>query len=1266
MKPITRLLPLALAGGLLVAPAGAEFTPVLSEIMASNGNTLVDEDGEFSDWIEIQNIGDSAGNLEGWSLSDDADRLGRWSFPNTALAPGEFLVVFASDKNRASAGAELHTNFKLKAGGEFLGLTRPGSHEPDSAYEPAFPQQYLDVSWGEAGYFATATPGLPNSAAGNAPIQAVEFLPDSQIFSGSLSIALANTSPGTTIIYTTDGSEPSSLNGTTYTTPFTITTTTEVRARAQVSDDEAGATTVRQYVRLAADTQEFSSPLPIIVLDNFAGGAVPQRNASTGPNGNDGSGVIQVARQPVLFGIFDRGESGQASPSDPATLVSYAGLRVRGSSSASLPKKSFSLETWQDGEQEQTDDIAPFDMPAESDWVLYAPTESFSGNRFDRPLLHNSFIYELSNQIGRYASRTQFVELFLNTGGGDLSMADYAGLYIFMERRKRDRGRIDFDPLSADAQSGGWMLNVDRMDPLPIGGVGTPRHFHTPGPDRILQTPNDSPFGVRNRDDRPEYYHSFFNFESPGGYQINGDQRGLIEAEMNAFEDALYGPDWRDPATGYAAHIDVDSFVDQFILQNLTKNQDAFVLSTLLYRDSLPDKIKFGPIWDFDRGYTTSPTNPNPAANLRWAADRMWFPRLFSDPDFEQRYIDRWQQLRSGAFSTDNLHAIIDSQAAEITETVAARNGTANWPSKVAAMKNWLAARTAAIDAPFVPRPTFSTPGGAVPAGFELTLNGSAGTAVYYTTDGSDPRLPGGGISPNALVFQGGPVDSTVVPYETPCRYHIPTDGSLGSDWTQDPGSFDDSAWTSAQPGFGWENLSSGTLLAAVNTDLKSEMRYVNASGFFRWQFEFDNAANINSLTLKVLIDDGFVAYLNGSEIGRFHAPDPLTWDAAATDDRPDSTVLSTPVEIDATPHKALIRNGSNALAIQAMNLTSGGADFLVDASLELNQTVSATPIVLDESQTIIARAYDGGEWSSATEATFAVGTTPAGAENLVVSEIMYHPAAPTPDELAAGILDRDQFEFIELMNIGASDIDLSGVTFADGIDFTFRPGLSSVLEPGGRVLVLKDRRAFEQRYGDDPSRNIAGEFANDTNLRNGGERISILTVGGQPVRGFEYDDDAPWPESPDGGGYSLVLQLPSTNPDHGLASSWHSSPAPGGSPGQNGGDTFAGEPSADADGDGLGQLIEFATGTSDQTPSASPTRLEPGADGSQVFTFRRNLAASGIRYVVESSRDLTSWEPDGELLGETNLGDGTATVRYGLGGASSPRRYVRLRVDLL
>ncbi len=121
---------------------------VITEFLAENRDGLLDEDGDSSDWIEVQNQGAVTVNLDGWHLSDDSEELRKWGFPPTELLPGEYLLVFASGKDRATAGSQLHTNFRLDKGGEFLGLVEPGGVEPIHAYAPAYPPQRTGISYG--------------------------------------------------------------------------------------------------------------------------------------------------------------------------------------------------------------------------------------------------------------------------------------------------------------------------------------------------------------------------------------------------------------------------------------------------------------------------------------------------------------------------------------------------------------------------------------------------------------------------------------------------------------------------------------------------------------------------------------------------------------------------------------------------------------------------------------------------------------------------------------------------------------------------------------------------------------------------------------------------------------------------------------------------------------------------------------------------------------------------------------------------------------
>ncbi|MBN1442174.1 MAG: lamin tail domain-containing protein, partial [Planctomycetes bacterium] len=132
---------------LLAGSPSAAGDLVLNELLAVGGD-LADEDGDFSDWIEIHNRGASAVELDGWYLTDDAADLRKWRFPPVTLSAGGYLVVFASDKDRAEAGEELHTSFRLSSTGEYLALVMPDGASLVDAFAPAYPEQYDDVSFG--------------------------------------------------------------------------------------------------------------------------------------------------------------------------------------------------------------------------------------------------------------------------------------------------------------------------------------------------------------------------------------------------------------------------------------------------------------------------------------------------------------------------------------------------------------------------------------------------------------------------------------------------------------------------------------------------------------------------------------------------------------------------------------------------------------------------------------------------------------------------------------------------------------------------------------------------------------------------------------------------------------------------------------------------------------------------------------------------------------------------------------------------------------
>ena len=330
------------------------------------------------------------------------------------------------------------------------------------------------------------------------------------------------------------------------------------------------------------------------------------------------------------------------------------------------------------------------------------------------------------------------------------------------------------------------------------------------------------------------------------------------------------------------------------------------------------------------------------------------------------------------------------------------------------------------------------------------------------------------------------------------------------------------------------------------------------------------------------------------------------------------------------------------------------------------NGSISSTAVVyngvlpLTEPITEVqARVFDGENWSALNASTFVQDLS-----SLVISEIMYDPSPPTPDEIAAGYNEGEDFQFIELYNTGTDSFDLSGLQFTEGITFDFNTGSISSLAAGARLLIVEDLAAFEFRYG--TGLPVAG--VQSGKLNDGGETLTLVNGLGQTLHSFTYDNNAPWPSEAAGLGASLVLIDPSSLPDHDQAASWAASSITAGTPGgasitpQSYADftnTFGiGGELEDPDGDGISNLLEFILGSSpiqsslEVLPVAGVQTLTVAGEAAEFLTlsYTYNIAISGLTSSAQVSSNLTDWnEGTGStILMNTNYhGDGTATVIY-------------------
>jgi hypothetical protein len=286
----------------------------------------------------------------------------------------------------------------------------------------------------------------------------------------------------------------------------------------------------------------------------------------------------------------------------------------------------------------------------------------------------------------------------------------------------------------------------------------------------------------------------------------------------------------------------------------------------------------------------------------------------------------------------------------------------------------------------------------------------------------------------------------------------------------------------------------------------------------------------------------------------------------------------------------------------------------------------------------------------------------PASAANLVISEIMYHPTDPDAGEITSGFTDDGAFEFIELQNISAAVVDMTGVRFTGGIEYDFSPGVT--INPGARLVVAANRTAFLMRYPGAAAALAASEFKNGTQLSNAGETLTLTDALGAALRSFAYDDALPWPLAADGNGYSLVLVAPASNPDHGLAASWRLSSLPGGNPGTSDFVPFTGDPDADVDHDGFTAWLEHALGTSDNVPGPSGVTVTMEPDNYLTVSFTHRISADDAICEVQSSPDLVTWTSAFTIIADSPIGDGTAFVTARSNAPVTGRNFTRLRVS--
>lgn len=511
----------------------------------------------------------------------------------------------------------------------------------------------------------------------------VTYSHPSQTFKGELTITLETAIEGAEIRYTTDGSLPSADSSLFDGNPLTLTQTTQLRAQAFVKGAASGRVSTALYVARSFD---FTSTLPIVVVDGYGAGKPRDKN-------------VYFDAAVMVFAP----ENGQATFAALPTIATRAGYHVRGQSSARFPKTPYRLEFW-DNEDEDAD-YPVLGMPAQSDWALISPY-------YDRTLIRNPFAYELGRDMGLEAPRTAFVEVFLSYEGGVLEESDYQGIYWFTETIKNAKGRTNLKQLEPDDTSlpeisGGYIFKFDQAaaeepkltcvgsPPLPSFGFGGPGGFGGQG---------GAPTGT-----------CWVDLEVVDPNPLNDPQKAWLTQYIQAFHDSLH----QSPIGNYAEYIDVGSFVDYLIINELSRNVDAYVRSAYFHKDR-DGKLRAGPLWDYNFGWALGgQTSIDPNGPFQYDGSRNvnnWYPRLTKDPAFMDAVRTRWRELRSGLLSDEALLSRVDQLAAQIQEAIPreyarwpvaqiyanpgiVRGSTApDWETQLQVMKDFLVRRAAKMD----------------------------------------------------------------------------------------------------------------------------------------------------------------------------------------------------------------------------------------------------------------------------------------------------------------------------------------------------------------------------------------------------------------------------------------------------------------------------------------------------------------------------------------------------------------------------------------
>lgn len=1135
---------------------------VISEFCASNQNGLEDEDDDRPDWVEIHNPDSVSADLTNWYLTDNASEKNKWRFPAVTIAPGGYLVVFASGKDRRVAGQPLHTNFSLSADGEFLGLVRPNGSTVVSQYNPSFPAQFPDISYGlpsnisPVTFFTESAPAqwiVPTSATvpGASWIQR-NFIPGAGWTSANLGIGFD------TNVNDADYNSQIGASGNTRTAmvnagnrscavriPFSVPAGMSVAGlKLRVKYDDGFIVWLNGQPLLSSGTQVRRN-CPASVVWNSQATATQPTNADS-----------------LVFTDFDVTESKGLLVTGQNVLAIQA-MNVNATSSDFLIRPEFVGDEFAAGDPLPA---AYFSTPTPgarnsgSSGVVIPQEVTFSRQS-------GTFTGSFNLTLGGAISGQQ-IRYTTDGSNPTASSSLYSGP-IPVAASARIRARIVSTTTGALGFIGA--RHYELIDTT-IANYDANGAFRSCLPIVVINNFGGGDTGEAKQDCRVQLYDR----DVSGFASLATNSVPIINLRAAVNRRGRSSSNFPKRSWNIEFQDESGSGKDVEVL-GMPADEDWALVGC----------------YDFDRAFMRNQWIYEVSRQAgRWAPRTRLVEVVFNqngnalsfDPannnannDYRGVYV-LIENIRRGSDRVD----VANMEPSETTFPGVSGGFIFKVDQPESDEFQWRTQRNnpAGADALVIHRPKLADLA-TQQSSYLVNYFQSFENAVYTEASGGFATRSYRNFIDSAAwadhnIFSM--VSKNVDALRLSAYYHKDRAGKMAAgplwDFDRSVNSTDgrDNETNT------WHGTGDGTnyfLFAwwsQLFQDIEFRQLYVD-----RWQKLRDGplaTSNVNSIL------DGYLAQFRPADTNNPAKRDYARWYGSATSNNitTETAVMknwlssrSTWIDSQFATSPGILPAAGPVTAGQTVtfNVPSGSTVFYTldgsDPRAEGGGTsanalqYTGTPIVVSATTKVTARAQRSGSfaipatnWSGPVEALYLVDESYASAANLRVSAINYHPLAPDDAEaLAMPEAEAGDFEWIELKNVSAGAVNLQNVAFGEGSPASALTLPAFTLAPGARAVVAKNVQAFTLRYGAAAAARIVGTWTGDGGLDNAGEAISVLDRSGAVIAEFNYDDEDDWPERADGDGSALeYVALGSLTSDYENPLNWKSSVAVHGDPG--------------------------------------------------------------------------------------------------------------------